>query len=68
LYVVLLVLADACHEFAQVGGGEFPVERAGGPVVAVYEGQQGDGKLVEAGEVVGGDDFLLDEGEEDLVG
>ena len=47
------VLADAREEFAQVGGGELPVERAGGGVVAVHEGQQGCGEVVEAGEVVG---------------
>jgi hypothetical protein len=36
----------------------------GGPVVAVHEAQQGGGELFEAGEVVRGDDFLLDDGEE----
>jgi hypothetical protein len=61
------VPADAVHEVAQVAGGVFPVERPGGLVVAADEGQQGSGELVEAGEVVGSDDFLLDDGEEDLV-
>ena len=62
------MLADAVHEVAQVAGGEFPVERPGGLVVAADEGQQGSGELVEAGEVVGSDGFLLDDAEEDLVG
>jgi hypothetical protein len=66
--VLLFVAADAVHEVVQVGGGEFPAERPGGLVVAVREAEQGGGELSEAGEVVGGDDFLLDDGEEDLVG
>ena len=65
---MLLVAADAVHEVVQVAGGEFPAERPGGLVVAVHEAQQGGGELPEAGEVVGRDDFLLDDGEEDLVG
>ena len=44
----------------------FPAERLGGLVVAVHEAQQGPGQLPEAVEVVRGDDFLLDDGEEDL--
>src|SRR5438067_2523021 len=58
--VLLLVTADAVHEVAQVAGGEFPAERPGGLVVPVHEPQQGGGELLEAVEVVGGDDFLLD--------
>ncbi|HWN00055.1 MAG TPA: hypothetical protein VNO54_23665 [Streptosporangiaceae bacterium] len=68
LLAELLVFADAAEQVGEVGGGEFPVERPGGLVVAADEGQQGPGQRVEAGEVVGGDDFLLDDGEEDLVG
>jgi hypothetical protein len=64
---LLLVAADACHEVVQVGCGEFPSERPGGLVVPVGEGQQGGGELSEAVEVVGGDDFLLDDGEEDYL-
>jgi hypothetical protein len=63
---LLLVAADAVHEVVQVAGGELPAERPGGLVVAVREAQQGCGELSEAVEVVRGDDFLLDDGEEDL--
>jgi hypothetical protein len=48
----------------QVAGGEFPAERPCGLVVPVHEAQQGGGELFEAAEVVGGDDLLLDDGEE----
>jgi hypothetical protein len=68
LEVLLLVPADAVHEVVQVGCGEFPAERPGGLVMAGDEAQQGGGELVEAGEVVGGDDFLLDDGEVEFVG
>jgi hypothetical protein len=68
LEVLLLVPADAVHEVVQVTGGEFPAERPCGLVVAVHEAQQGGGELAEAGEVAGCEDFLLDDGEEDLVG
>ena len=64
----LLALADAVEQCGQVIGGEFPAERPGGPVVAGHEAQQGGGQLLKAVEVVRGDDFLLDDGEEDLVG
>jgi hypothetical protein len=64
--VLLLVAADAVHELVQIAGGELPAERPGGLVVAVHEAQQGGGEPAEAAEVVGGDDFLLDDGEEDL--
>jgi transposase len=37
----LLGLADAVEQCGQVIGSEFPVERPGGVVVAVHEGQQG---------------------------
>ena len=50
--VLLLVFADACHQVAQVGGGECPVEWPGGLVVAIGEGQQGPGQMSEAVEVV----------------
>ena len=63
---MLCVAADAVHEVAQVAGGELPAERPGGLVVAVREAQQGGGELFEAVEVVRGDGFLLDDGEEDL--
>jgi hypothetical protein len=62
----VLVAAYAVHQVVQVCCGEFPGEWPGGLVVAVHEAQQGGGELAEAGEVVGGDDFLLDDGEENL--
>ena len=62
--VLLLVAADAAHEVVQVAGGELPAERPGGLVVAAHEAQQGGGELLEAVEVVRGDDFRLDDGEE----
>src|SRR4029077_7689376 len=40
-------------------------ERPGGAVVAVHEGQQGIAEGAQAGEVTGGEDFLLDDGEND---
>jgi hypothetical protein len=49
----------------KVGCGVFPAERPGGLVVPAGEGEQGAGKVVCAGEVVGRDDFLLDDGAED---
>jgi hypothetical protein len=55
------------QQFGQVGGGELPVERSGGGVVAVDEGEQGLGEFGCVGEVVGGDDFLLDDREEDYL-
>jgi hypothetical protein len=65
---LFLVFGDAVEQVLEVGGGVLPAERPGGLVVAVDEGEQGSGELLQAGEVVRGDDFLLDDGEEDLVG
>ena len=62
----LLVLGDAVEQCGQVVGGEFPVERPGGAVVAVHEGQQRVAEGAQAGEVAGGEDFLLDDGKDDL--
>ena len=62
----LLALADAAEQCGQVIGGEFPVERPGGAAVAVHEGQQGMAEGAQAGEVAGGEDFLLDDGEDDF--
>jgi len=64
----LLALADAAEQCGQVIGGELPVERPGGAVVSVQEGQQGMAEGAQAWEVVGREDFLLDDGEDDLVG
>ena len=54
----LLALADAVEQCGQVIGGEFPVERPGGAVVAVHEGQQGIAEGAQAGEVAGREDFF----------
>jgi hypothetical protein len=62
----LLALADAAEQGGRVIGGELPVERPGGVVVAVHEGQQGIAEGAQAGEVVRGEDFLLDDGKDDL--
>ena len=64
----LLALADAAEQCGQVIGGELPVERPGGAVVAVHEGQQGIAEGAQAREVTGGEDFLLDDGKDNLVG
>jgi hypothetical protein len=60
----LLALADAAEQGGQVIGVELPVERPGGAVVAVHEGVQGVAEGA-PGEVVGREDFLLDDGEDD---
>jgi hypothetical protein len=60
--------ADPVEEPDQICGGEFPVERPGGLVVAVHERKQGAGEFVQAGEFVGREGFLLGDGEKDLVG
>jgi hypothetical protein len=62
----LFGLADAVEQCGQVIGSELPVEPPGGAVVAVDEGQQGIAEGAQAGEVTGGEDFLLDDGENDL--
>jgi hypothetical protein len=60
------VLGDAPEEVIEVVSGEGPVEGFGGLVVAIFEAGQPVGDLVEIGEVVGGDYFALDDGEDDL--
>jgi hypothetical protein len=62
----LLALADAVEQGGQVIGGELPVERPGGAVVAVHEGQQGIAEGAQAWEVAGREDFLLDDRKDDL--
>jgi hypothetical protein len=64
----VLAGADPVEEPGQVRGGELPVERAGGLVVAGCEREQGTGEFIQAGKVVGRDDFLLRDREEDFVG
>ncbi len=62
----MLTGADLVEEPGQVCGGEFPVERPGGLVVAVHERKQGAGECIQAGKVVGREDFLLGDGGEDF--
>jgi hypothetical protein len=59
---------DAVEEPVEVGAGERPVERCGGGVVAILEGEYPFGEGVEIGQVVGGQHLALEDGEEDLVG
>ena len=61
-----VVSSDACEELVQVGAGESPVERAGGVVVVLLEGEDLGGEFVQVLEVVGGEQFSLDDGEVDL--
>jgi hypothetical protein len=63
----LLALAEAVEQCGQVIGGELPVERPGGAVVAVHEGQQGKAEGAQARKVIGREDFLLDDGKEDYL-
>src|SRR5262249_61491343 len=61
-----VVPGEAVHELVEVGAGEFPVERCGGRVVAVFEGEYLAGEGAEVGEVVGDEQLALDDGEVDL--
>jgi hypothetical protein len=65
---LFLVSADAAEQVLEVAGGVFPAERLRGLAVAAGEGEQGLGQRLQAGKVVRGNDFLLDDREEDLVG
>jgi hypothetical protein len=66
--VVLLVFVgvEPGEEVVEVGGGEFPLERAGSLVVAGREGGQAFDHEVEVGEVVRREHLSLDDGEVDL--
>jgi hypothetical protein len=57
---------QATWESVQVGAGEAPVERHGGLLVAALEAKQPLLDLDQVGEVVGGQDLALDDGEADL--
>ena len=57
------MLADVC----EVVGGLLPSEGPGGLVVSAGEGEKSFEKCFSAEEIVRADDFLLDDGEEDLV-
>jgi hypothetical protein len=57
---------EAGEEFVQVGAGEGPLKWTGGLLVVVLEGQQALLESGEGGEVIGGEDLTLDDGEIDL--
>ena len=57
---------DALEQAVEVFSGEPPVERFSGLVVAVFESGKARGDLVEVEKVVGGDDFALEDGKDDL--
>ena len=61
-----VVGVDAVQQVVEVGAGEFPVERSGDGVVADLECGEAVADLAEVGEVVGVDDFALDDGEVDF--
>ena len=61
-----VVLPDARQELVEIGAGESPVEWPGGGVVVLLEGEDLGGELVQALEVVGGQELALDDGEVDL--
>ena len=60
------MVGDALQEPVKVVSGESPVERLGDGVVTLGESGEAVGDLVQVGEVVGGDDFSADDGEDDL--
>ncbi len=52
--------------FGKVGAGELPLERHGGGLVAVLKGEEARLNLGQRGEVIGREDFALDDGEVDF--
>jgi hypothetical protein len=52
---------DATQQVVEVGAGEFPVKWPGDGVVADLERGEAVADLVQVGEVVGGQDFALDD-------
>ncbi len=55
-----------CSRSPRSGAGEFPAERSGDGVVADLECGEAVADLAEVGEVVGVEDFALDDGEVDF--
>lgn len=66
MWRVPVVLPDAGQELVEVGAGESPVEWPGSGVVVLLEGEDLLGELLQALEVVGGEELALDDGEVDL--
>jgi hypothetical protein len=62
----LVVGVDAVQQVVKVVTGEFPAERPGDGVVASLERGEAVADLVQAGEVVGGEGFALDDREADF--
>jgi hypothetical protein len=60
------VVCEAGHELVEVGAGEAPVEGLCDLVVVVLEVVQGAGEVGEVVEVVGCEQFSLDDREGDL--
>ena len=60
------VPVESGQQIVQGGCGELPLERLCRRVVAVFEGSEPVGDLVEVGEVVGCHDLALHDGEVDL--
>ena len=56
---MVVVAAEPGEVVVEVGAGVAPVERFRGGVVAVLEGQDACGEVIEAGEVAVGDGFAL---------
>jgi len=63
-----LVGVDTVEQGVEVAAGELPAERPGHGVVASLERGEPVADLAEVGEVIGRDDFALDDGEVDFVG
>jgi hypothetical protein len=63
----LAVGFDPAQQVAEVGAGEPPGERPGDGVVAGLERGEAVADLIQAGEVVGGEGFALDDGEVDYL-
>jgi hypothetical protein len=59
-------LVESLGDAVEVGAGELPLKRGGDLLVAAAEREQLLLARVEVGEVVGGQDFALDDGEVDL--
>jgi hypothetical protein len=62
------VAVQSLQEVVQVGGGELPLERLGGLVVAGFEIGEALCNDVGVVEFIGCQQFSLDDGEDDLVG
>ncbi|MGH9116325.1 MAG: hypothetical protein ACRD0A_00110 [Acidimicrobiales bacterium] len=64
--MVVGLVGESFEELGEVGASEAPLEGRGGLFVAALEGEQAGLDLGEVGEVVGGEDFALDDREVDL--